>query len=344
MTYAKHVRCAALGTAALLFAAAAFFPSCRRAKEESAAATSTDARRAATGETAARAAGPTSPSSAPAAVGARKPAKPEVQISVNGLQEGAVLYPGTRALIEIRIRNARAQSAGTKEGTASESERVSQAAAPLVVGTESRSWIDMLKVFCAPIDAKDESKPVEIRVRWIRPKEAPPGRLVLDADREGTASGILEAAEIDRFAAGEYAAFAELRSEEGDPAEAFAGRVRSNPVAVKLAGASDRPSDDDLDLRAYVEASAARLEGREDTARSVIAARLEQNPDSIGMRILNAEILDSQGRVGEALENLRKALDAVKAKAGKPGEIKETPDLLFRRIAGLEKKIAGQKK
>jgi|GEM_PF-3252770 len=341
MKHTKRFRYAATGTAALLFAAVILFPFCRRAREESAAATSS-APSSAAPTSAER---PASPSLPPSAAGTRKAAKPELQIAINGLQEGAVLYPGTRALVEIRLRNARAQAGRTGNGASSKTARTAPETAPLVVGTESRPWLDMVRVFGAPNDKKEESKPVEIKVRWISTKEIPAGRLELDAEREGRVTGILEAVEIGRFAAGEYSVFAELRADEGGPAAAgaFAGLVRSNPVAVKFAAASDTPSDDDLDLRAYIEAAAARLEGNEDKARGSIAARLAQNPGSIGMRILSAEILESQGRLSEALEDLRKALDAVKVKAGKPGEIKETPDLLIRRIARLEKKLAEQK-
>lgn len=340
MEHLKRIRYAAWGAAALLFAAIVLFPSCRRAREERGALENTAA------TSTARPASPSSQTAPPSATGMRKAAKPELQIAINGLQEGTVLYAGTRALVEIRLRHARAQAEQTGNGGSSESDRAAQRTAPIVVGTESRPWLDMVRFFVALVEKQAESEAVEIKVRWISPKEIPPGRLELDAVREGTATGILEASEIGRFAAAEYSIFAELRADEGGPSEAgtFVGRVRSHPVAVKFAAASETPSVDDLDLRAYVEAEAARLEGNEGKARDSIAARLAQNPDSIAMRIMNAEILESQGRLSEALEDLRKALDTVKAKAGRPGEIKETPDLLIRRIARLEKRVAGQKK
>jgi len=348
MEYANRKQNAARALAALFIGAVFLCSFCRRAKEDKGATSggAATAVEAAKGDTTAAPSRPGLPSAPPSASGARRAAKPELQIAVNGLQEGAVLYPGTRALVEVRLRNPRAQSGRTEKDAAPGSGQAAPAAAPIVVGTESRPWLDMVKVFGAPVGEAKESEPVEVKVRWTAPKEAPTARLELDAEQEGTAAGILEAAEIGRFTSGEQAIFAELRADEGGPAATgtFAGRVRSNPVAIKIAAASDKPSEDELDLRAYVEAEAARLEGNESKAREAIAARLAQHPGSIGMRILNAEILESQNRLAEALEDLQKAVDAVKARAGKPGEIKELPDLLISRISRLERKLAANKK
>jgi tetratricopeptide (TPR) repeat protein len=295
----------------------------------------------------------------------KQKARPEIRLSINDSPDSQVLYSDLECLFRIRILNQRAQLARMRtrereileaslgrqvsEGRVSESEAEKRLEdspdikpEPLLAGTKEVPWIAMVHIYALPADAEKDTQPVELFPEGLGSGEDKAGQLKLDEENEGLLQFAGSPSGLG-VAPGDYLIFASLEAPDSSdlPENHFRGEVRSAAIPISVEDSAGVDTAEVQDLRTYAQARIAFERGNMEEAMRLLDEGTGSNPDAPLSLTLRADMLEEEGRYGEAYESLKQALDAVLKKTAGTEEFTEPPSYLAERLNQLRKKIEG---